>query len=38
LNSIALRGMRLWGDYAVGMVNNCGWLQHYENIVDPYAF
>ena len=28
--------MRLWGDYAVGMVRDCNWLQHYENIVDPY--
>jgi hypothetical protein len=28
--------MRLWGDYAVGMVKDCNWLQHYENIVDPY--
>ena len=28
--------MRLWGDYAVGMVRDCNWLQHYENIVDPW--
>jgi phenylpropionate dioxygenase-like ring-hydroxylating dioxygenase large terminal subunit len=33
---IVLRGMRLWGDYAVGMVKDCNWLQHYENIVDPH--
>ena len=33
---VVLRGMRLWGDYAVGMVKDCNWLQHYENIVDPY--
>ncbi len=33
---VVLRGMRLWGDYAVGMVRDCNWLQHYENIVDPY--
>src|SRR5205085_3090110 len=26
----------LWGDYAVGMVKDCNWLQHYENIVDPW--
>ena len=32
---VVLRGMRLWGDYAVGMVKDCSWLQHYENIVDP---
>jgi|SRR5690242_14785115 len=31
----ALRGMRLWGNYAVEMVRDCNWLQHYENIVDP---
>jgi hypothetical protein len=23
-----LRRMRLWGDYAVGMVKDCNWLQH----------
>jgi hypothetical protein len=28
--------MRLWGDYAVNMAKDCNWLQHYENIVDPY--
>jgi len=28
--------MRLWGDYAVGMVKDCNWLQHWENVVDPY--
>jgi hypothetical protein len=28
--------MRLWGDYAVGMVKDCNWLQHYENIIDSY--
>jgi nitrite reductase/ring-hydroxylating ferredoxin subunit len=33
---VELRGMRLWGDYAVGMVKDCNWLQHYENIVDPW--
>jgi nitrite reductase/ring-hydroxylating ferredoxin subunit len=35
-DDIVLRGMRLWGDYAVGMVKDCNWLQHYENIVDPW--
>src|SRR4051794_13165267 len=34
--NIVLRGMRLWGDYAIGMVRYCNWLQHYENIMDPY--
>src|SRR4051794_22064983 len=33
---VVLRGMRLWGDYAVGMVKDCNWLQHWENIVDPW--
>ena len=27
--------MRLSGDYSVGLVKDCNWLQHYENIVDP---
>jgi hypothetical protein len=31
-----LRGMRLWGDYSVGFVKDCNWLQHYENIVDRW--
>jgi nitrite reductase/ring-hydroxylating ferredoxin subunit len=33
---VVLRGMRLWGEYAVGMVKDCNWLQHWENIVDPW--
>jgi len=33
---VKLRGMRLWGDYSVGFVKDCNWLQHYENIVDPW--
>ena len=28
--------MRLWGNYSVGFVKDCNWLQHYENIVDPW--
>ena len=35
-DGVELRGMRLWGDYAIGNVKDCNWLQHYENIVDPY--
>jgi nitrite reductase/ring-hydroxylating ferredoxin subunit len=35
-DDVALRGMRLWGDYAIGYVKDCNWLQHYENIVDPW--
>ena len=34
--NVELRGMRLWGDYAIGNVTECNWLQHYENIVDPH--
>ncbi|HZT88389.1 MAG TPA: Rieske 2Fe-2S domain-containing protein [Stellaceae bacterium] len=33
---VELRGMRVWGDYSAGYVKDCNWLQHYENIVDPY--
>jgi hypothetical protein len=32
-DDVVLRGMRLW---AVGFVKDCNWLQHYENIVDPW--
>jgi phenylpropionate dioxygenase-like ring-hydroxylating dioxygenase large terminal subunit len=35
-NDVVLRGMRLWGEYSVGFVKDCNWLQHYENIVDPW--
>ena len=35
-DDMKLRGMRLWGDYSVGFVKDCNWLQHYENIVDPW--
>lgn len=35
-DDVDLRGLRLWGDYAVGMVKDCNWLQHFENIVDPW--
>ena len=35
-DDVVLRGMRLWGDYSVGFVKDCNWLQHYENIVDPW--
>ena len=33
---VELRGMRIWQDYAIGFVRDCNWLQHYENIVDPW--
>ena len=33
---VELRGARLWGDYAIGYVRDCNWLQHLENVVDPW--
>ena len=33
---VRLRGMRIWDDYAIGYVRDCNWLQHFENIVDPW--
>lgn len=33
---VALRGMKIWGDYSIGYVRDCNWLQHYENVVDPW--
>ncbi|MGO4330407.1 Rieske 2Fe-2S domain-containing protein [Cupriavidus sp. 2TAF22] len=36
VGEVELRGMRLWGDYGIGYVKDCNWLQHYENIVDPW--
>jgi nitrite reductase/ring-hydroxylating ferredoxin subunit len=35
-NDVELRGMRVWGEFSAGYVKDCNWLQHYENIVDPY--
>jgi hypothetical protein len=35
-NDVELRGMRVWGEYSAGYVKDCNWLQHYENIVDPF--
>jgi phenylpropionate dioxygenase-like ring-hydroxylating dioxygenase large terminal subunit len=35
-SEVELRGIRLWGDYAIGMVKDCNWLQHYENVADPW--
>jgi phenylpropionate dioxygenase-like ring-hydroxylating dioxygenase large terminal subunit len=28
--------MRLWGEHAIAYVSDCNWLQHFENVVDPY--
>lgn len=33
---VTLRGMKIWGDFSIGYVSNCNWLQHYENVVDPW--
>jgi phenylpropionate dioxygenase-like ring-hydroxylating dioxygenase large terminal subunit len=33
---VELRGMRIWGEYSIGYVKDCNWLQHYENILDPW--
>jgi nitrite reductase/ring-hydroxylating ferredoxin subunit len=35
-DDVELRGMRLWDDHSIGFVRDCNWLQHYENVVDPY--
>lgn len=35
-HDVALRGMKIWGDYSIGYVKDCNWLQHYENVVDPW--
>jgi hypothetical protein len=35
-NDVVIRGMRIWQDHAIGYVRDCNWLQHYENVVDPY--
>jgi nitrite reductase/ring-hydroxylating ferredoxin subunit len=36
VGEVELRGMRLWGDQGIGYVKDCNWLQHYENVVDPW--
>ena len=35
-DDVVLPGMRLSGDYSVGLVKDCNWLRHYENILDPW--
>ena len=35
-DDVVLRGMRLWDDSSIGFVRDCNWLQHYENVVDPW--
>lgn len=33
---VVLKGMRIWGDHSIGYVRDCNWLQHYENVMDPW--
>ena len=35
-DDVVLRGMRIWEDHSIGFVRDCNWLQHYENVVDPF--
>jgi phenylpropionate dioxygenase-like ring-hydroxylating dioxygenase large terminal subunit len=35
-DDVELRGTRVWGEYSAGYVKDCNWLQHFENVVDPY--
>lgn len=35
-DDVVLKGMKIWGDYSIGYVRDCNWLQHYENVVDPW--
>lgn len=35
-NDVELRGMQLWDGYGIGYVKDCNWLQHHENVVDPW--
>ncbi len=35
-DDVTLRGMRIWEEYAIGFVRDCNWLQHFENLIDPY--
>lgn len=35
-SDVVLKGMRIWGDHSIGYVRDCNWLQHYENVMDPW--
>jgi hypothetical protein len=35
-DDVELRGMQLWDGYGIGYVKDCNWLQHQENVVDPW--
>jgi nitrite reductase/ring-hydroxylating ferredoxin subunit len=33
---VVLRGMKPWGEASITNVRDCNWLQHFENVMDPY--
>lgn len=35
-DDVELRGAQLWDGYGIGYVKDCNWLQHQENVVDPW--
>ena len=35
-DDVVLKGVRIWDDHAIGYVKDCNWLQHYENVMDPW--
>lgn len=35
-DDVELRGMQLWDGYGIGYVRDCNWMQHHENVVDPW--
>jgi hypothetical protein len=35
-HDVVLIGKQIWGEYSIGYVKDCNWLQHYENVVDPW--
>jgi nitrite reductase/ring-hydroxylating ferredoxin subunit len=35
-DDVVLRGLKPWGEASITNVRDCNWLQHYENVMDPY--
>ena len=35
-HDVVLRGLKPWGEASITNVRDCNWLQHYENVMDPY--
>ena len=35
-SDVVLRGMKPWGEASITNVRDCNWLQHFENVMDPY--